>query len=123
VVLRDYRRLRRKLYSGWTPDEFCEVLFDKNKPVWRHGLFVIKRGRKIQNRDTARSVAAPYKVRIAPSGRVSHWEIQLFYPPAIEQDYRDHLRGFGVTVDRIGKDMHFNNIGRDHRGAFVAFDW
>lgn len=121
VRLREFWQIRRALRAGQLPETMGQRI--SVQKVWRVGAFIVKTGRKVMSKEKAGKLAAPYEIRLCPSVREGKWLIQLYYRPGIPGAYQRHLKLHGVKGDRIGADMHDNNVGVDTRDRWVAFDW
>lgn len=124
--------LREWLRDGWAP-EFFQSYYARRigsgaeRVAWRVGVFVVKgvggwAGKRPQasNRIGIR-YAHTRPVWCGDFG----WDIQVAYTP-LRKRYGDETdlwwrRNYQPHLDEY--DSHPGNIGVDHRGRFVQFDW
>jgi hypothetical protein len=118
-------RLRSALRDGKEPSDLgaLSLGFGCYREAWRIGPFVVKETCSKEDKAYYREFCGQRNLRFAPTVRVETsdsrtWEIQLFYPR--------HQEGAWATNewyhDWIG-DIHGDNVGKDRRGRWVAFDW
>jgi len=93
--------------------------------------FVIKRRSSTEEppedrRDKFDCLKADYQtlgVRRAPTIVVGNWEVQRYYRPLTPAEQEHYSERFYRSECSRDGDAHAKNVGRDHRGRLVAFDW
>lgn len=121
-------QLKQALRSGASPSTMgVKVGEGGSRDAYKIGPFVVKAINGLNDKtDYDKDLLKAYNIRFAPTivvvtdGRPprwgTKWEIQLYYGPSLA----DEGDGYWHCV---GHDIHANNVARDKRGRYVAFDW